>query len=136
MLIKKCVCDFKKGVYDFQKQLVTKFINNKGLFLRCFYGSCIFQDTSGSEAQKQPPEVFCKKGVLKNFAKFIGKHLCQSLLFNKVAGLRPATVLKKETLVNFAKFLRSSRLLFKILKFSKICKKVPAVLIIKMQTFS
>ena len=29
-----------------------------------------------------------KKGVLKNFAKFTGKHLCQSLFFNKVAGLR------------------------------------------------
>ena len=23
------------------------------------------------------PEVFCKKVVLKNFAKFRGKHLCQ-----------------------------------------------------------
>ena len=33
-------------------------------------------------------EVFCKKVVLKNFAKFTGKHLCQSLFFNKVAGLR------------------------------------------------
>ena len=33
-------------------------------------------------------EVFCKKGVVRNFEKFIGKHLCQSLLFNKVAGLR------------------------------------------------
>ena len=29
------------------------------------------------------PEVFCKKGVLRNFAKFTGKHLCQSLFFNK-----------------------------------------------------
>ena len=36
-----------------------------------------------------------KKGVLENFAKFLGKHLCQSLFFNKVAGLRPATLLKK-----------------------------------------
>ena len=26
-----------------------------------------------------------KKGVHKNFAKFTGKHLCQSLLFNKGA---------------------------------------------------
>ena len=34
-------------------------------------------------------EVFCKNGVLKNFAKFTGKHLCQILFFNKVAGLRP-----------------------------------------------
>ena len=30
-------------------------------------------------SQKQPPEVFSKKGV-KNFAKFTGKHLCQGLL--------------------------------------------------------
>ena len=44
------------------------------------------------------PDVFCKKDVLKNFSKFTGKHLCQSLFFNKVAGLRPATLLKKKTL--------------------------------------
>ena len=25
--------------------------------------------------QKQPPDVFYKKGVLRNFAKFTGKHL-------------------------------------------------------------
>ena len=37
--------------------------------------------------KEQLPEVFCKKGVLRNFAKFTGKHLCQSLFFNKVAGL-------------------------------------------------
>ena len=37
------------------------------------------------------PEVFRKKNVLMNFAKFTGKHLCQSLFFNKVAGLRPET---------------------------------------------
>ena len=32
------------------------------------------------------PEVFCKKSVLRNFTKFTGKHLCQGLFFNKVAG--------------------------------------------------
>ena len=57
--------------------------------------------------QKQPLEVFCKKGVLRNFAKFTGKYLCESLFFN-----RPATLLKKRLwnrcfLVNFAKFLRT-----------------------------
>ena len=86
--------------------------------------------------QKQLPEVFygkmCsqkfhkshrKTPVPRNFAKFTGKHLRQSLLFNKVAGLcqnlfcnkvaglRPATLLKKRLwhrcfLVNFAKILR------------------------------
>ena len=58
------------------------------------------------------PEVFCDKGVLRNFAKFAGKHLCQSLFFNKVAGLRPATLLKKRLRhmcfpLNFAKFRRT-----------------------------
>ena len=32
-------------------------------------------------------EVFCKKGVLRNFTKFTGKDLHQSLFFNKVASL-------------------------------------------------
>ena len=30
--------------------------------------------------------VCVRKRVLKNFTKFTGKHLCQSLTFNKVAG--------------------------------------------------
>ena len=33
------------------------------------------------------PEMFCKKSVHRNFAKFTEKHLCQSLFFNKVTGL-------------------------------------------------
>ena len=61
--------------------------------------------------QKQPLEVFCKKSVLRNFAKFTGKHLCQSLFFNKFASLRSATLLKKRIWhrcfpVNFGKFSR------------------------------
>ena len=52
-----------------------------------------------------------RKDILRNFAKFKGKHLCQSLFFNKVAG-RPATLFKKRLwrrcfLVSFAKFLRT-----------------------------
>ena len=33
-------------------------------------------------------EVFCKKSVLRNYAKFTGKHLRQSLFFNKASGLK------------------------------------------------
>ena len=62
--------------------------------------------------QKQPPEVFFKKGVPRKFAKFTGKHLCQGLFFNKTAGLWPPTLLKKSLWhrcfpVNFANFLRT-----------------------------
>ena len=62
--------------------------------------------------QKKPLEVFFKKNVLKNFAKFTGKHLCQSLFCNKVAGCQPANLLKKRLWhwcfpMNFTKFLRT-----------------------------
>ena len=43
------------------------------------------------------PDVFYKKGVLRNFAKLTGKHLCQSLFFNKVVGLA-CNLIKEETL--------------------------------------
>ena len=54
-----------------------------------------------------------KKGVFENLLKFTGKHLCQSIFFNKDAGLRPATLLKKRlcdrcSAVNFMKYLRTS----------------------------
>ena len=64
----------------------------------------------------------------RNFAKFTGKHLCESLFFNKVAGLSLQKSLKKGLShwcfpVNFTKFLRipflqntSGRLLLYILR--------------------
>ena len=52
------------------------------------------------------------KSVRRNFAKFTGKPLRQSLFLNKVAGMRPATLFKKRLRhkcfpVNFPKFLRT-----------------------------
>ena len=73
----------------------------------CFQNFKVFAQLNNSR-----PGVFCKKGVLKNFTKFTGKYLCQSLFFNKVACLRPATLLKKRLWhrcfpVNFVKFSRT-----------------------------
>ena len=56
--------------------------------------------------------MFYEKGALRKFTKFTGKHLYQSLFFNKTARLRPAILLKKRPwercfFVNFAKFLRT-----------------------------
>ena len=55
------------------------------------------------------PAVFWKKHIFKNFAKFTGNHLCQSLFFNKNADC--VTLLRKRlwhrwSPVHFAKFLR------------------------------
>ena len=46
-----------------------------------------------TQVQKQPP--FYKKGCPKSFGKFTEEYFCETLLFDKVAGLRPATLLKK-----------------------------------------
>ena len=54
-------------------------------------------------------EVFCKKAVLKNFSKFTRKHLYQGLFFNKVAGLRPATLLKTLAQVFSCEFWKISK---------------------------
>ena len=50
--------------------------------------------------------------LVRNFAKFTGKRLCQTLFFDKVAGMGPANLLKMSLWlvcfpVNFAKFLRT-----------------------------
>ena len=58
------------------------------------------------------PSVFYKKGFLKKFSKFTEKQLLESL-FNKVAGLRHATLFKKRLRckyipLHFEKFLKTS----------------------------
>ena len=63
------------------------------------------------EKQKQLPDVFYKKSVLKKFPIFTGNYLCSSLFLIKLQTLRPATLLKrlqhKCFPVNIAKFLRT-----------------------------
>ena len=71
-----------------------------------------FSNLLGKYVQKQPSEVFYKKGVLRNFTKFTGKHLFQCLFFNNVAGPTSPTLLKKRRWhrcvpVNFVKILRT-----------------------------
>ena len=46
---------------------------------------------------KQPPQMFCKKGILRNFAKFTGKRLCRSILLKK-------RLRHRCFIVNFAEF--------------------------------
>ena len=52
-----------------------------------------------------------RKGILRNFTKFTGKHLCQSLFFIKVAGMRVLLM-----------FLRKLH----------ICKKIDSILFINL----
>ena len=38
------------------------------------------------------PELFCKKGVLRYFEKFTGKHLCQSLFFLIILNMKSKVI--------------------------------------------
>ena len=63
--------------------------------------------------QKQPPEEFCKKMCSWKFHKIRRKTPVPETFFNKVASLRPATLLKKRLWqksfpVSFVKFLRTN----------------------------
>ena len=51
----------------------------------------IIQMTTRSSHQR----CSVRKDVLRNFAKFTGKHLRQVLFYNKVAGPESATLLKR-----------------------------------------
>ena len=51
-----------------------------------FYNTDVCRNPSDYRSSR--PEVFCKKGVFRNFTKFTGKHHCQSL----------CNFIKKETL--------------------------------------
>ena len=100
----------QKNIYS---SWTTKVLGTKYLWLQ----------SSGKGFFSTPPGIiYCvgssherysvKIDVLRNSAKFTRKHLCQSLLFNKVSVLRPATLFKKRLWhrcfpLNFVKFLRT-----------------------------
>ena len=74
-LAMKSAKNFCKNLIEMKKIIFSKvtqkdFANNK-----------IFWNRIG----RSRPEMLCKKGVLRNFAKFTEKHLCHSLFFNKVS---------------------------------------------------
>ena len=56
----------------------------------CFFAvfSEIKKGTLGRNGRSSHQKCSIKKGVLKNFTKFKGRQLCQSLFFNKTKGLR------------------------------------------------
>ena len=75
-------------------------------FFQCFPVFCSIA------CRKSRLKLFFKKNVLKNFAKFVGKYLCNSLFFNKVAGWG-LNYVKKETLTQV--FSCEFREIFKII---------------------
>ena len=102
-------------------------------------------DKDRSFIKKQPAEEFCKKDVLKKFHKIHRKSPGLECLFNKVSGLRPATLLKNRLQhrcfhVNFVKFFRipflqniSRRLLLFVICLTERTKE-PKLLLLEKST--
>ena len=95
--------------------------------INCFQShKCTWNVTSGDYKDQNRKSRSSQRRFSRNFSKFTGKHLRQSLSFNKVAGLKAATLLKQRLWhrcfpMNFVKFLRtpflqstSERLLLKV----------------------
>ena len=57
--------------------------------------------TTTNESEVFAPRCSVKEMLLKIFAKFTGKHLCQSLFFNKVTSLKPATFLRLQNIQEY-----------------------------------
>ena len=66
----KYTCDFKHNINN---NILAK--PGQGVFFTFSRG--VFRTLSNVRSSRL--KLFCKKGVLRNFAKFTGKHLCQSL---------------------------------------------------------
>ena len=65
------------------------------VFLRNF--RFIKNENVSEHLQKQPLEVFCKRGVLNNLAMSTGKNLCWSLLLIILHAFIPTTLLKRDS---------------------------------------
>ena len=92
---------YKKHQSDSEKK---KHISNKRVTY-CFREQYLFQKVrrgpqSTVYAMYRSSHRRCsvKKVFFRNFTKSTGKHLCQSLLVNKVAGLKLQSLIKKETM--------------------------------------
>ena len=81
--------DFNDLMVD--KIAATKFLATTTINDEYFSQGMDKEDYNNAVFRNILPDVSYKTSVLKNIAKFTGKHLCQSLFFNKlqVWGLHP-----------------------------------------------
>ena len=97
----------------YQKNLVNKFnmiLDNQGRVMLSDQKIPLLNEPQRSPGfvQKQPPEVFCKKGVLKNNGNFTRKHLCWSPFLITLQFFRAATLLKRYSNTDVFLFCRIS----------------------------
>ena len=97
-LVSSDIILFGRCLENFQSHLEKRYLPSYSVLSVEFFKTSIFQDTyEESHLKRSCPEVFCKTGAVRNFTKLALKRLWYGLFFNKVVGLRPATLLKRES---------------------------------------
>ena len=109
LLIAFCHCSF---VLDFYHEVWN--VCSLGNHWRGKKGNFILRNSD----RINRPDVFRTKDVLRNFKKFAGKYLCQSLFFNKVA--EPSLVVASVHKSFIGPHQRKSTTAGKIIKFIKV----------------
>ena len=102
----RLITTFMKSHFSRLKSKIIYYCNFKRFDEQKFIAHVKNADFSFETDKSSCSEVFCKKGVLENFTKFTGKHLCQSLFFN-------CNFIKEETVAQvfsceFGEFLKNT----------------------------
>ena len=101
---------FSPGLFEWRTIKTIKPKYNPSLHSFDIVSAVLFQLVTGNllKATRIRSHRRCsvRKVVLRNSKKFTGRHLCQSLFFNKVAGFKPV-LWHRCFPVNFVKFLRT-----------------------------
>ena len=86
-----------------------------------------------SKSRSSHWRCFVKKGVLKNFTKLTAKYLCWSLFFNKVAKLRPATLLKRDSNTVIFLWILAKFLTINVTRMSEVFSHSQKTLVLHIQ---
>ena len=82
----EAVKEILKDLFKKQKEMLLAIASK---LLHQILDKLVDGSTTNSTTEAVARRCSVKKGVLRNFAKFTGKHLFQGLFFNKVVGLSP-----------------------------------------------
>ena len=69
-----------RGICFWNISMILANVKLRNVRLEKLWISSDYEHSRSTILRRSRPEVFCKKIVLKNFAKITGKHLCQALV--------------------------------------------------------
>ena len=85
------------NINDIHTLYIKLLLSKKHAGCQMMRNKFVLIETNCDFVQKQPPDVFCKKGILKNLANFTGKHLYWSLFLIYSCRPKPASFLKTDS---------------------------------------